>query len=146
MDPISDIEDFLLLIQRLLTGVEDFCDTPNFRMDFWTVSPILGTDVAHSMKNFWKAIRDSLHHAPAIVLATLCSVGIAFIWSSNITALYPVIDMTLKGESVQSWLEQKIESSQAKIQSLQDGRDRTLAADTMPLRCHSTKPSGAKKN
>lgn len=81
------------------------------------------------MKNFWKAIRDSLHHAPAIVLATLCSVGIAFIWSSNITALYPVINMTLKGESVQSWLEQKIESSQAKIQSLHDGRDRTLAAD-----------------
>ncbi len=81
------------------------------------------------MKNFWKAIRDSLHHAPAIVLATFCSVGIAFIWSSNITALYPVIDMTLKGESVQSWLEKKILASQTRIQSLQDGRDRAIAAD-----------------
>ena len=83
------------------------------------------------MKNFWKAIRDSLHHAPAIVLATLCSIGIAFIWSSNITALYPVISMTLNGESVQSWFEQKINSSQAKIQSLKDVRDQTVApADT----------------
>ena len=46
------------------------------------------------MKNFWKAIRDSLRYTPAIVLATLCSIGIALIWSSNITALYPVIVMT----------------------------------------------------
>ena len=129
----SHAPSFFCLPQRLLTGGEDFCDTPNFRMDFWTVSLILGTDVAYSMKNFWKAIRDSLHHAPAIVLATLCSVGIAFLWSSNITALYPVIDMTLKGESVQSWLERKIESSQAKIQSLQDNRDRTLTADPNAL-------------
>jgi len=77
------------------------------------------------MKNFWTAIRDSLHHAPAIVLATLCSVGIAFIWSSNITALYPVISMTLNGESVQSFFEQRIKSSQTKIQSLTDVRDQT---------------------
>ncbi len=81
------------------------------------------------MKNFWKAIRDSLHHAPAIVLATLCSVGIAFIWSSNITALYPVISMTLNGESVQSWFEHKIKTSQDKLHSLKNTRDQAVAAD-----------------
>ncbi|MEQ1824443.1 MAG: ABC transporter ATP-binding protein [Pirellula sp.] len=70
------------------------------------------------MKNFWTAIKDSLHHSPAIVLATLCSVGIAFLWGSNIGALYPVIDMTLHGESMQSWLEKKIDQQQADIDEL----------------------------
>ena len=71
------------------------------------------------MKNFWIAIKDSFHHAPAIVLATLCSVGIAFLWGSNIGALYPVIDMTLKGESMQSYLEKSIAASNANIPQLE---------------------------
>ena len=71
------------------------------------------------MKKFWTAIKDSYHHAPTIVLATLCSVGIAFLWGSNIGALYPVIDMTLKGESMQSWFEKSIDASNAKITQLE---------------------------
>jgi len=81
------------------------------------------------MKNFWKAIRDSLQHAPAIALATLCSVGIAMIWSSNIGALYPVIDMTLKGESMQSWMEKSIEEYQTKLAALETQREQAIAAD-----------------
>ena len=81
-------------------------------------------DVEYSMKNFWTAIRDSIQHLPTIVLATLCSVGIAVLWSSNIGALYPVIDMTLQGESMQSWFEKSIENSNAKLAQL----DAQLAA------------------
>lgn len=71
------------------------------------------------MKSFWNAIRDSLHHAPALVLATLCSVGIAFLWGSNIGALYPVVEMTLNGESIQSWLEKGAQTADTEAQSLQ---------------------------
>ncbi len=67
------------------------------------------------MKSFWNAIRDSLHHAPTLVLATLCSVGVAFLWGSNIGALYPVVEMTLNGESIQSWLEKGAANSDAEI-------------------------------
>lgn len=76
-------------------------------------------DVELSMKNFWTAIRDSIHHLPAIVLATLCSVGIAILWSSNIGALYPVIDMTLKGDSMQNWFEKSIDASYASLDRLE---------------------------
>ena len=76
------------------------------------------------MKSFWNAIHDSLHHTPAIILATLCSVGIAFLWGSNIGALYPVVEMTLNGESIQSWLEKGVQGSDKQIarleQELQD--------------------------
>lgn len=71
------------------------------------------------MKNFWTAIRDSIHHFPAIVLATICSVGIAILWSSNIGALYPVIDMTLKGESMQSWFEKSIAANYDRLDQLE---------------------------
>lgn len=71
------------------------------------------------MKPFWNAIRDSLHHAPALVLATLCSVGIAFLWGSNIGALYPVVEMTLNGESIQSWLEKGAQASDAEAKALE---------------------------
>ena len=71
------------------------------------------------MKPFWNAIRDSLHHTPALVLATLCSVGIAFLWGSNIGALYPVVEMTLNGESIQSWLEKGAQASDAEAKALE---------------------------
>jgi ATP-binding cassette, subfamily B, bacterial MsbA len=81
------------------------------------------------MKNFWTAIKDSLHHTPAIILATLCSVGIAFLWASNIGALYPVIDMTLKGESMQSWMEKSIDESKARIQEREIHLANAIAAN-----------------
>lgn len=71
------------------------------------------------MNNLWKAIRDSLHHTPSIVLATLCSLGVALLWGSNIGALAPVIDMTLRGESMQSWTRKSIEQNKQKIATLE---------------------------
>lgn len=71
------------------------------------------------MKNFFKAIRQSLHLAPAVVLATVCSLGIALLWGGNITALYPVIEITLKNESIQEWLEKQDQSQQTELQSLE---------------------------
>ncbi len=59
------------------------------------------------MQNFWKAVREATPLAPFILLATLCSFGIAVLWGSNIGALYPVIEITLRNESIQSWLDKK---------------------------------------
>ncbi len=67
------------------------------------------------MKNFRRAIRDSLHFWPSIVLATMCSFGVAALWGGNIGALFPVIETTLKGESLQSGFKTAIEKSKAKL-------------------------------
>ncbi len=64
------------------------------------------------MKNFRRAIFDSLHHWPLLVLATLCSIGVATLWSANIGALYPVIQMTLEDKSIQSRLADALASTQ----------------------------------
>ncbi len=64
------------------------------------------------MKNFRRAIFDSLHHWPLLVLATLCSIGVATLWSANIGAMYPVIQMTLEDKSIQSRLTDTVAATQ----------------------------------
>jgi ATP-binding cassette, subfamily B, bacterial MsbA len=72
------------------------------------------------MKNFRRAIRDSLHFWPSIALATLCSLGVAALWGGNIGALWPVIEITLKGDSSQSWLQDAIEDTESKLDELKE--------------------------
>jgi ATP-binding cassette, subfamily B, bacterial MsbA len=64
------------------------------------------------MKKFGRAIRDSLHHWPLLMLATMCSLGVATLWSANIGAMYPVIEMTLNGNSTQKHLTERIQASE----------------------------------
>lgn len=71
------------------------------------------------MKNFFKAVRESIHLAPAIALATLCSIGIALLWGGNITALAPVIEITLRNESIQTYLEKQATSIESDIAAKQ---------------------------
>lgn len=80
------------------------------------------------MKNFRRAIRDSWHFWPSIVLATVCSVGVAALWGGNIGALWPVIELTLRGESSQSWFESEIQQLDEKIVQAQT-RLNALPAD-----------------
>lgn len=70
------------------------------------------------MKNFCRALRESLNFLPTIVAATICSIGIAVLWGSNIGALYPVIEMTLHGESIQRWLEKSVEHHDLQIKDV----------------------------
>lgn len=81
------------------------------------------------MKNFRRAIRESLHHWPAIVLATLCSVGVALLWSANIGALFPVIQLTLSSDSLQSSLSRKVAAANAELIAL----ERELADSELTL-------------
>lgn len=67
------------------------------------------------MKKFGLAIRDSLHHWPLLVLATVCSLGVATLWSVNIGAMLPVIDMTLQGNSMQKQLAKTVAETEARL-------------------------------
>lgn len=82
------------------------------------------------MKSFWNAVRDSLHHTPALILATLCSLGIAFLWGSNIGALLPVVDMTLNGEPIQKWLDKGVATSKAELAKIEAEMAQLPAGDT----------------
>jgi ATP-binding cassette subfamily B protein/subfamily B ATP-binding cassette protein MsbA len=67
------------------------------------------------MHYFLRALRDAAKSWPLLAAAFFCSAGVAALWGANIAALFPIIEVTLNGESLQSWNERRIESAEKMI-------------------------------
>ena len=67
------------------------------------------------MNYFLRALREASKSWPLLAAALLCSAGVAALWGANIAALFPIIEVTLKGDSLQSWNERRIEEAKGRI-------------------------------
>ncbi len=67
------------------------------------------------MHYFLRALREAAKSWPLLAAAMLCSAGVAALWGANIAALFPIIEVTLKGESLQAWNEKRIGESEQRI-------------------------------
>lgn len=70
------------------------------------------------MKNFQRALLDALRYWKSLAAATLCSVAIAVLWSCNIAAFYPILQVVLDNQSVQQWMDQQLETNQKAAREL----------------------------
>lgn len=68
------------------------------------------------MHYFLRALREAAKSWPLLAAALLCSAGVAALWGANIAALFPIIEVTLKGDSLQSWNERRLEDSKQRIE------------------------------
>ena len=64
------------------------------------------------MKYFSQALKDASRHKFIIAAAMACSLAVAALWTLNIGALFPIIQTTLNGQSLQSWNQQRIDSAE----------------------------------
>ena len=64
------------------------------------------------MKRFARALREAWRHWPYLAVALACSLGVAALWGANIAALFPIIQTTLHGQSLQEWNQQRLVESQ----------------------------------
>jgi ATP-binding cassette, subfamily B, bacterial MsbA len=71
------------------------------------------------MKNFAKALREAWRHWPTLAIAIVCSLGVAALWGANIAALFPIIETTVNGQSVQAWNHKRLERAQADLAALE---------------------------
>lgn len=55
-----------------------------------------------------------------VVGIVLSSVAVAVLWGANLGAVYPIVEVVLKNESLQDWADQRISASQATIDSIDD--------------------------
>lgn len=76
------------------------------------------------MKYFAKALKEAWHYWPALLFAVLCSLGVAALWGANIAAIFPIIETTLHGESLQNWNQKRLAAAQ---QSLKDHEEQIRA-------------------
>ncbi len=58
------------------------------------------------MNNFGRALRLALKHRFIFVSSVICAVIVAAFWGGNIGAVYPLVEVTTKGRSLQQWAEQ----------------------------------------
>ncbi|HEX5471795.1 MAG TPA: ABC transporter ATP-binding protein, partial [Lacipirellulaceae bacterium] len=72
------------------------------------------------MKDFAKALGQAWRHWPALALAILCSLGVAALWGANIAAIFPIIETTLHGESLQTWNQKRLDAAKQSLAEHQD--------------------------
>jgi ATP-binding cassette subfamily B protein/subfamily B ATP-binding cassette protein MsbA len=88
---------------------------------------------AVSMTYFLRALREAAKSWPLLMAALLCSAGVAALWGANIAALFPIIEVTLKGDSLQSWNERRVEEARGRATRARDeaaGLQRQLDTDS----------------
>lgn len=71
------------------------------------------------MQNFARALQQAWRHWPALSLGLLCSLGVAALWGANIAAIFPIIETTLHGESLQTWNAKRLTNAQANLAQLE---------------------------
>ena len=71
------------------------------------------------MDNYLRAIKIALRFRWTVAGAVVSSLMIAVLWGGNIGALYPVLQVAFKSQSLQQWIEEEIEKSEASIQQTQ---------------------------
>jgi subfamily B ATP-binding cassette protein MsbA len=72
------------------------------------------------MHYFLRALRDAAKRWPLLVASFLCSAGVASLWGANIAALFPIIEVTLNGDSLQSWNTRRLSDAKARIDSARE--------------------------
>jgi ATP-binding cassette subfamily B protein/subfamily B ATP-binding cassette protein MsbA len=95
------------------------------------------------MHYFLRALRDAAKRWPLLVAAFLCSAGVAGLWGANIAALFPIIEVTLNGKSLQSWNEERIKAAETRIAAGEKERE-TLTADLDNGRLEGDKATAAR--
>ena len=71
------------------------------------------------MHNFTRALKVAINYWPSLLLAMICSLGVALIWGGNIGAIYPVMEVTLAGKSLQAWNTERLTESQQRTADIE---------------------------
>jgi ATP-binding cassette, subfamily B, bacterial MsbA len=61
------------------------------------------------MKNFVRALRMASRYWLSVALAAVCSFSVAALWGANIGAFYPILEVTIRGKSMQQWVDGEID-------------------------------------
>jgi ATP-binding cassette, subfamily B, bacterial MsbA len=71
------------------------------------------------MKNFARLVRFAWPYRVRFGLSLACAALVAVFWGGNIGAVYPLLQILIRSENCQQWIDEKIESTSVEAQSLQ---------------------------
>jgi ATP-binding cassette, subfamily B, bacterial MsbA len=82
------------------------------------------------MNSFARVARIALRYRATVIASVVCSLGIAFLWAANFTALMPVVDGVMHGKALPGLIEDWITTSSKQIAEI----DAEIAASQKQLK------------
>ena len=67
------------------------------------------------MKNLGRALRKTLKYRFTLLASFVCSLFVAILWSANLGAVYPFVEVVLTGHSLHDWVEQEADKTETLI-------------------------------
>lgn len=74
------------------------------------------------MRNFWRAIRLTFKYRWNIIGVILSSILLAVCWGGNIATVYPLVQVSFQGDSINSWLLKEIDNQEERLAKLEGER------------------------
>jgi len=72
------------------------------------------------MKNFARVLALAFHYRLTLVGLLVCSLLVALFWGGNIGGVYPIVEVAIRGKSLQTWAADEIAQAEAKSAELRD--------------------------
>lgn len=69
--------------------------------------------------NFLRILKISLKYKYALIFSVLTALAVGILWGANLSAVYPFMELTFKGESLQSRLADMITESESRLEVLE---------------------------
>lgn len=91
------------------------------------------------MRNFGRVLVLALHYKVRVMGLFLCATLVGLLWGANIGSIYPLIEITLKGQSPQAWIEGKINQSQKRLDEQTQTRESLQTQLAQANREHASK-------
>ena len=80
-----------------------------------------------ALKNFLRSLRFSWKYRTRLIISIMCAFTAAGLWGLNLTAVYPVLKILGSNQTLQEWIDQKIELASKEIDTLNEEADRERA-------------------
>ncbi|MFO0940940.1 MAG: hypothetical protein U0930_09240, partial [Pirellulales bacterium] len=71
------------------------------------------------MKNFTRSLHDAKKYWRSLFFASFCSIAVAALWGANIGAFYPILEVTIRGKSVDTWFQEQLTTQNQHVEQLQ---------------------------
>ncbi|HEX4609665.1 MAG TPA: ABC transporter ATP-binding protein [Urbifossiella sp.] len=67
------------------------------------------------MRNFLRTLKYALPYRGRLAASFACALAVAVLWSLNLSAIYPVLQILTSGKNLQQWVEEEIDSYQKEL-------------------------------
>ncbi|MDO4629291.1 MAG: ABC transporter ATP-binding protein [Planctomycetia bacterium] len=91
--------------------------------------------------NFWKIVKTSFRYRGTILLCIVTAIGVSVLWGTNLSAVFPFMQITFKGQTMQDWVDGSVAECETRIldfekqlaEGVSDEKDRALIENKLKI-------------